>query len=46
MWQDHPFSQKKQNIKKSIGGEGLRHRGMGQWAKFEKKGIGNIGESS
>ena len=38
MWHDHSFSQKKQDIKNSTGGDGSRQQGKGVGQNFKKVG--------
>ena len=38
MWHDHSFSQKKQDIKNSSGGDGSRQQGKGVGQNFKKVG--------
>ena len=38
MWHDHSFSQNKQDIKNSSGGDGSRQQGKGVGQNFKKVG--------
>ena len=40
-----PIQPKKQENKKGSGDGGWRRRRRGEWTKFEKRGVGNTGES-